>query len=247
MDSYSDEAPDPDLGTVDGLIECLERQARLLIAVATGGPRIEKVQWQYQQRRQSLVQALSRRSVPYPFPWADLWDWYGDWSGTLPSYHLRRQRVRRLIEPALDSLERQRSSLALTDPGGGAATSWPDLDARVAGIAMELTDAASLDDFQDVGRRAREVLVDCARLVADPALVPPDAAVPKAGDAKGWLDLFLANRAGGQSREELRRLVRAAWDLAQKVTHADIDRVDAYAAAQATVLVVRTLQELSRD
>lgn len=47
MDHFSDDAPDPDLSTVDGLIECLERQARLLIAVATGGPRIEKVQWQY--------------------------------------------------------------------------------------------------------------------------------------------------------------------------------------------------------
>ncbi len=36
-----------------------------------------------------------------------------------------------------------------------------------------------------------------------------------------------------------------AWDLAQKVTHGDIDRVDAYAAAQATVLVVRVLQQLA--
>jgi hypothetical protein len=247
MNHYSDDAPEPDLSTVDGLIEGLERQARLLIAVATGGPRIEDVQWQYQQRRQSLLQALSRRSVPYPFPWSDLWDWYGDWSGgTLPNYFSRRQRVRRLIEPALDALERQRSSLALADPGSGAAGTWPDLDARVAGLAVELADAASLDDLQDVGRRAREVLVDCARLLADPALVPPDTPAPKAGDAKAWLDLFLADRASGQTREELRRLVRAAWELAQKVTHADIDRVDAYAAAQATVLVVRTLQELSR-
>lgn len=39
--------------------------------------------------------------------------------------------------------------------------------------------------------------------------------------------------------------MRDAWDLAQKVTHGDLDRVDAFAAAQATVLVVRTLQELA--
>ena len=34
-------------------------------------------------------------------------------------------------------------------------------------------------------------------------------------------------------------------DLAQKVTHGDIDRVDAFAAVQATVLVIRTLQQLA--
>jgi hypothetical protein len=49
----------------------------------------------------------------------------------------------------------------------------------------------------------------------------------------------------GPAREELRRLVRDAWDLAQKVTHGDVQAVDAFAAAQATVLVVRTLQELA--
>jgi hypothetical protein len=36
-----------------------------------------------------------------------------------------------------------------------------------------------------------------------------------------------------------------AWDLAQKVTHGDIEQVDAYAAAQATLLVVRVLQQLA--
>lgn len=32
--------------------------------------------------------------------------------------------------------------------------------------------------------------------------------------------------------------MRKTWDLAQKVTHGDIDDVDAFAAAQATVLPV---------
>jgi len=40
-------------------------------------------------------------------------------------------------------------------------------------------------------------------------------------------------------------MIRAAWELAQTVTHGDIDRVEAFAAAQATVLVVRTLQALA--
>jgi hypothetical protein len=112
-------------------------------------------------------------------------------------------------------------------------------------MSSKLIGAASRDDIQEVGRRAREILIDCAQLIADPSVVPEGEPLPKAGDAKAWLELFLAARAGGSSREELRRLVRAAWDLAQKVTHGDPGRVDAFAAAQATVLVVRTLQELA--
>ena len=142
--------------------------------------------------------------------------------------------------------EEVQPDLSITDPGpspGGAT--WADLDSRVAGLSSELIGAASRDDIQDVGRRAREILIDCARLIADPALVPEGQPIPKSADAKAWLDLFLAARAGGSTREELRRLVRAAWELAQKVTHGGLGRVDAFAAAQATVLVVRTLQQLA--
>ncbi len=62
---------------------------------------------------------------------------------------------------------------------------------------------------------------------------------------KAWLDLFLAARAHGSHRGDLRRFIRAAWDLAQTVTHADIERVEVFAAVQATTPVVRTLQALA--
>lgn len=132
----------------------------------------------------------------------------------------------------------------MTDPGGGSLT-WAALDARLIGLVAELDGGISRDDLQDVGRRSREILIDCAKLLAEPSYMPVGQPTPKAGDAKGWLDLFLAARASGTSRDGLRRLVRAAWDVAQTVTHGDVERVDAFAAAQATVLVVRTLQALA--
>jgi hypothetical protein len=238
-------ATEPNVSTVDGLVQELENQAELLIAVATGGSRIDTVQAEYQRRRKQLVRALERRGLQYPFPWPDLWQWYGHWSTNLPSYASRRTHIRQLVAPVLEALERQQSGLAVVDPRAVAIPTWADLDGRLAGLATELADAASRDDFQDVGRRAREVMIDCARLLADPALVRDGQAPPKTADAKAWLDLFLAARAAGPTRDELRRLVRAAWDLAQKVTHGDLGRIDAFAAAQATVLVVRTLQELA--
>src|SRR5215475_2057685 len=193
--------PGPDLSTVDALIGELERQAALLTAVATGGPRIDDVKWEYQDRRRRLVEALERRGLEYPFPWQDLWLWYGYWTGNnLGTYAERRTTIRELVSPTIAALERQRSGLTVSDPGGGLLT-WADLDGRLAGLIAELSGAARRDDLQDVGRRAREILIDCARLLADPSLVPPGQAPPKAGDAKAWLDLFLGARAHGSHRE----------------------------------------------
>lgn len=48
-----DDEPERDLSSVDALIAEVERQAALLAAVATGGPRIYDVQWKYQDRRRA--------------------------------------------------------------------------------------------------------------------------------------------------------------------------------------------------
>ena len=226
----NDSTQAPDVNTIDGLIQELEDQAALLISVATGGPRIDSVQSDYVQRRQRLVRALDKRGLTYPFPWPDLWQWYGFWTGSLAGYGPRRTHIRRLLSPTLDVLEKLRSSTGLTDSGAGRASKWTDLEGRLRGLAEELTAAATRDDIQDVGRRAREVLIDCAGVLANPALVPVGQDPPRAGDAKAWLHLFLAANAPESNREELRRLVRDAWDLAQKVTHGDLGRIETFAS-----------------
>lgn len=244
-DSESD-AREPDLTSADGLIEALEVQASLLIDVAIKSRLIDDAQTEYRDRRRLLIDHLKRRGLSYPFPWSDLWEWYGHWRSNLDTYAARRQHIRSLVGPTLEELEQQRAEAQILDPGSGLA-GWAELDGRISGLATRVRDAATQDDFQDVGRRAREVLIDCARLIADPGLVPPGEPAPKAADARAWFDLFLAAHASGSSREEFRRLIRAAWDLAQKLTHADLGRIDAFAAAQATVLAVRTMQALVRE
>jgi hypothetical protein len=154
--------------------------------------------------------ALERRGLEYPFPWPDLWQWYGILDRQPGGVRPLRAKIRELAAPVIEALERQRSGLSVTDPGSGPLT-WADLDARLAGLSAELDGALSRDDLQDVGRRAREVLIDCAALLADPSLVPAGQVPPKAGDAKAWLGLFLTVRAPGGPREELRRLVCATW------------------------------------
>jgi hypothetical protein len=180
-----------------------------------------------------------------PFPWQDLSQWHGHWRAKgLRTYHQREVTIQELVDPTIEALEDQRSGLRVIDPGSGLLT-WTDLDARVGELIDEQHGAISPDDLQDVGRRAREILIDCAKLIADQSLVPSGQDPPKAGDAKRWLDLFLAAYASDSHRDELRRFIRATWDLAQTVTHGDIGRVEAFAAGQATILVVRTLQALA--
>ena len=102
------------------------------------------MQVQYRERRLQLLHALERRGLRYPFPWADLWEWYGYWSANLGGYAARRQHIRQLLRPTLEALELQHSSLSITDPGGqNEPSTWADLDGRVAGLALELADVAS--------------------------------------------------------------------------------------------------------
>ena len=239
---------DPNVNTVEGLIALLAAQQALLAAVATSGTPINSVDAEYKQRRQTLSRGLSRLGLDDPFPWRGLWDWYGRWSsGDLPSYASRRRYVAELAATVEDQLMRRRDSSSVVDWGSsktrGCRWKRVSMDSR-----RELDAATELDDLQNVGRRAREIIIDTANLVFKDDMVREGTDPPKGSDAKQRIELFLDSRASGSSHVELRRLIRAAWDLANSTTHSGgIHRLDAFAAAQATVVVVRCLQEIEKS
>ena len=86
--------------------------------------------------------------------------------------------------PSSSRWSAERSGLTVRDPGSGPLT-WGELDVRLAGLAAELERAVSRDDLQDVGRRAREILIDCARLLADPSFVPGRSDCPEGWGCEG--------------------------------------------------------------
>lgn len=226
------------------LLELLDIVAGLLIEMGTGSP-IDSRNPEYRRQRQRLDDGLRRHGIEAPFPYPEGWSWYRAYNSQgMTTYAERRAHVWELAEPARRALEAKRDGAKVEDPGGPESSTWARLEIRVAGVISELSTAAGIDDYQDVGQRCREILIDVARLLADPGILAPGQEAPKAADAKAWLDIYLANRASGRSHRELRAFLPAAWDLAQKVTHGDVDRVDAYAAGQATVLLVRVLQQL---
>lgn len=234
--------------SIDALRGLLQAQANTIVSVGTGGERIQNVDGQWQRDTRTLNANFRRLGLEPPFPWNGLWDWHGFYSQNLATYHERRTHVRELTQAALEQLDNIEARGGIHDPAADDdSPSWENLNARILGLIEEYSSARDRDGWQDVGRRSREILIDFGKLIADPSLLPDGQPAPKAGDAKAWFDLFLAKYAVGKDKAELRSTMRAVWDLAQKVTHGDIADVDAFAAAQATVLVVRTAQKLLRD
>lgn len=103
------------------------------------------------------------------------------------------------------------------------------------------------DDFEDIGRRVREIARDAVMHVVNEGMVPPGAQQPGLRDADEWLDLYLAARLGGASSKNLRDHLRTSLRLANEVTHGSPNRiVGAVAATQGLVLLVRPLQAVER-
>ena len=91
----------------DELVAEIEAQRSLMIAVSTGGPRIDSVNDDYCARREGIREALRQRGLDDPNPYPDLWEWYGKWSsGDLPSYQSRRQYISDMYRPLLERIRR---------------------------------------------------------------------------------------------------------------------------------------------
>ena len=57
----------------------IESQIDLMIAVGTGGPRIQSKNDEYKERRNVICEKLQSLGKRDPNPFDDLWAWYGRW------------------------------------------------------------------------------------------------------------------------------------------------------------------------
>lgn len=120
-----------------------------------------------------------------------------------------------------------------------AAVPWRRL--QQAEQAWEYGDEA--EDFQAVGMRCRECLLEIARGLANPSMVPTGSEAPKAADFVSWSDLIAGYVAPGGSGEEVRRYLRttakATWQYVNWLIHAgNAVRFDARIAVDSTAHVL---------
>lgn len=105
--------------------------------------------------------------------------------------------------------------------------------------ADALDRAEEAEDYQAVGMRCRETLIQMARALAKPGMVPNGQAAPKRSDVVGWSSLVANTVAAGQHndavRAHLKAMAKSTWDLANWLTHASgAKRSDAIYVIDAT-------------
>lgn len=232
----------------EAILGDLDRLRSILIAVSTGGPRINDVNEDYKAIYSQLGGQLKELALKNPIPYTDLWDWYGKWSsGDFPSYKSRREHIRSLLEPLEGRLREgtmSREAEVFDEPTG-----WTRVDLTLGDIRSRLETASTEMHFQSVGHLCREALISLAQVVFIPEQHPPvDGEVVDVSetDAKRMLDRYLAKEMGGKSRENARRYAKASLALANELQHKRTAEFrDAALCAQATASVVNIIAILS--
>jgi len=91
--------------------------------------------------------------------------------------------------------------------------------------ADTLDTAQEAEDFQAVGVRCRECLIQLVRSLAKPEMVPPGEDTPQRSNFVSWSELIANAIAGGASAERIRGHLKAnarsAWELTGWLTHAN--------------------------
>jgi len=111
--------------------------------------------------------------------------------------------------------------------------------------AESYDEAEEAEDFQAVGMRCRETLIQFVRVLAKPEMVPAGQEAPKRADVVGWTNLIANNIAPGDRnsyvRGHLKAIAKSAWDLANWLTHqGGATRPDAEIVLDATRTVIDT-------
>jgi hypothetical protein len=200
------------------LIVMLEKMRDIMVAVSTGGPRIDSVNAQYRELYAAADSELRKRGISNSIPFPDLWDWYGRWrSGDLPSYQSRRNFLSEIFSSLFEAVRDYGTGKIPTAP---ALTGWPKVDRTVGEIRRRLAEAETEEQFQAVGLLCREATISLAQAVYDAEKHPSlDGKQPSETDAKRMLEAYLSKEFVGASNEVARRQARASYDLAVELQH----------------------------
>jgi hypothetical protein len=224
------------------LLQALDRLKNIMIAVATGGPRIGEVQHEFTQIFDIVSEDLAGRKINNPLPYRDLWEWYGRWSsGDMPSYQSRRTFVNALFGELSKTITAQggrTSSQQSPEPTG-----WARVDRAVTEMRERLAKAETEEQFQAVGFLCREILISLGQAVFDPTKHPIlDGTAASETDAKRMLDAYIAVAFAGSHNEHTRKHARAAYDLANHLQHKRTAEFrTAAACAEATTSIVNLI------
>jgi len=234
------------MGDIKLLIQEIENLKSIMIAVATGGPRIQQMNPSYMAKYQEVNDLLALEKLENPNPFPDLWRWYGRWSsGDLPTYQSRREYISNMYDSLLKELHARKSGV--TSKFEVEPTGWTRVDRGVDKIKSQLEKAKNEEDFQGVGLLCREVLISLAEAVFDLEKHKTlDETTPSETDANRKLEAYISIEIGGKSNEAIRRVIKAALVLANDLQHRRTATFkEAALCSQATFTVINSISIIS--
>jgi hypothetical protein len=156
--------------------------------------------------------------------------------------------VRQRLAPAATGWRDHLAELEDWASGELLKDAWVVIDERVSELKALFSRSVTPDDLADVGRRCRELLIAAANATYRPMMLPEGHEAPKEGDAKSKCRYIVEYVASNSLDKRVSNLVDNAWDVAVKLSHhQEPARTATFVAAQATIVVVRTLALIEAD
>ena len=218
--------------------------AILVVHILMDTSRIQEVNDYYIAREARLKETLPS-DIEYTNPHADLWDWYHHWSEHLGAYAPRRQYIRTMFAPAIQSVAK-RSTIPIPKR---EPTGWDRVDRALAKARTQFSTASVEEDFQAIGLLCREVIISLAQAVFDPDIHQTvDGVTASKTDANRMLEAYVGHVFPGDSYKEVRAHHRASLALALNLQHRrTATRQLAALCVEATASTVAVVSILARE
>lgn len=198
---------------------------------------------------------LHRLEIPLELPFSDYRTFHSHWvaNGAYGSWQARRDILNNLFESVHQELARLEDQELVSTLGkpvtSHSGTGWPRVDAEIKELRRHFGSARRSQDYRNIGNDCVAVLERLSEVVFDPELhLNEGEQVPPVANTKDRLGRFVEHAAAGSANAEIRKLARAAIELAQAVKHqSEPTRRNAGIAADSVILLANLLRRLAEE
>ena len=198
---------------------------------------------------------LQRLAISFDLPFSDYGTFRTYWSnnGAYGNWQARRNILNKLFEPVhleLARLEDHELGSVLAKPiTSHPGTGWARVDTEINEMRRHFGAARSAQDYRNVGNDCVAVLTRLSEALFDPELhLMEGEQVPPVANTKDRLGRFVEHAASGPANAEIRKVARAAIELAQAIKHqGEPTRRNAGIAADSVILLANLLRRLAEE
>lgn len=152
------------------------------------------------------------------------------------------------LHKQLEDLESASLSAVLAAPvSPHTRLGWPAVDVELNELRRHFASARTPQDYRGIGNDCVHVTEALSRLVYDPTVhLRPGEEEPPVAKTKQRLDRYVEDALPGQDNAPLRRLAKAAIEVAQQIKHSGTPtRTEAGIAADSVILLANMLRRLA--